>query len=300
MNKTTGKDLKTMKAVSAALIAFFLLASVSVIIKLELQKGAAIEWIVVVQYFTGLLITTLIASRNNFKDLKTKKVKYHIIRGVTGVIAFCMFSLAISKIPLVNATLLNNSTPLFIPIISLIWLGILANKKIWIGIITGFVGIIFILDPSSESFIKSGDLFGLASGISLAISYVALGVLTKTDSFLSILFYYCFISVVIFLPLAILRWSSPELIVWIYGITGGIFFVTYLYLLQYAYRLIPAVKLAPVNFSVVVFTGLLDWLIFDQIPGMLSFIGIILVITGGIFSILMHEKDNDKLKHHWY
>lgn len=62
---------------------------------------------------------------------------------------------------------------------------------------------------------------------------------------------------------------------------------------------IPAVKLAPLNFSVVVFTGILDWIIFGHVPNMLSFLGIILVIAGGILAIV-HTKDNKSLKSNWH
>lgn len=294
------QKFNTIKAVTATLLGFLMLASVAVFIKLELNSGASTGWIVFVQFSTSLIIVLIIASRNKFRDLKTTKLKYHIIRGVSGVLAFTSFTFAVSKIPLVNASLLNNSTPIFIPIITLLWLKTGIDNKIWWGIIIGFIGIVCILDPGADSFVKVGDLYGLASGIFLAIAYVAMGILTKTDSFITIIFYYAFISVIIFFPFAILNWTNPDLEIWIYAVISGIFFVAYIFFLQYAYRYLTAVKLAPLNFSVVVFTGLLEWIIFDQVPGWLSISGIVLVITGGILAITLHEKDNTGVKHHWY
>lgn len=288
------------KSIIATLLAFFLLSLDSVFVKLEEIGGATIEWIVFIQYSTCLIIITIIAAKNNFKDLKTTKAKLHLIRGVTGILAFSCYVIAVTEIPLVNATLLNNTAPIFIPIFTLIWLKTAIDEKIWWGIGVGFVGIIFILKPREAMLLETGDIYGLAAGIFLAIAYVALKVLTKTESFVTVLFYYSVIACILSAPFAILNWSNPAPLIWIYGILTGVLFISYLYMLQYAYRFVEAVKLSPFNYSAIVFTGILDWLIFDHVPGMTAVIGIILVTTGGILAITLHEKNNKKLKHHWH
>ena len=290
----------TVKGITATLAGFFFLALVGVMIKFELSAGANIAWIVFIQYAASLFIISVIASKNNFRDLRTSKLKLHFIRGITGILAFTCYSIAISKIPLVNAALLNNSAPLFIPIVTMIWLKNKIDEKIWWGISVGFIGIIFILDPSTGDFLKKGDLYGLAAGIILAVSYVALGQLTKTENFITILFFYTLTGFIVSLPFALFNFHVPPLIVWIYGISAGIFLIGYLFLLQYAYRFVEAVKLSPLNFSVIVFTGILDWFLFGNAPGILTVIGIILVSAGGILAITLHEKDNKNLKHHWH
>ncbi len=294
------EDIKsgvTAKAIGASVLGFLFLSLVGVLVKLQESGGASIEWIVFVQYSTCLFVVTLLAAKNKFRDLKTKKFSLHLIRGVTGILAFTCSVIAITKIPLVNATLLNNTTPLFIPIITLFWLKQKIDEKIWWGILVGFIGIILILRPSPAELIKEGDIYGLASGIFLAIAYVALKILTKTESFITVLFFYSLIAFMLSTPFAINNWSNPPLQVWIYGVLTGMFFLSYLYLLQYAYEFVEAVKLSPFNYSVIVFTGIFDWLIFNHIPDLLSIIGILLVSFGGILAIALHEKNNTGLKH---
>lgn len=286
-----------LKAATASVLGFFFLSLVGVFIKLEESSGATVEWVVFVQYFTSFTITIILASKNRFRDLKTKRTGLHLIRGVTGVLSFTCVVIAISKIPLVNASLLNNTTPLFIPVISFLWLKSIIDKKIWWGIFTGLIGIILILRPSPDQLIKEGDLYGLAAGIFLAIAYVALKILTKTESFITVLFYYSLISVVISLPFAINNWSNPPVHIWIFGILTGACFVSYLLLLQYAYKHADAIKLSPLNYSIVVFTGIFDWIIFNHVPEILTVFGIILVSAGGILALRLHEKDNEQLKH---
>lgn len=290
----------SLKAVGSALAGFFFMALVGVFIKLEEKGSATIEWIVFIQYFTCLIVMTLLASKNKFRDLKTNNFKYLIIRSVAGVLAFSCYVISVTKIPLVNATLLNNTAPVFIPLITLFWLKNKIDEKIWWGISIGFIGIIFIIKPSEGMLFRSGDLFGLAAGILLAMAYVALKILTKTESNITIIFYYSLISSILSLPFAISNWSNPPLIIWVYGVLCGVSFILCLYLIQYAYRYADAVKLSPFNYSVIVFSGLFDWIIFDHVPGISSLLGIALVTVGGILAILLHEKDNKELKHHWY
>ncbi|MBP9191398.1 MAG: hypothetical protein KBF96_02500, partial [Ignavibacteria bacterium] len=58
--------------------------------------------------------------------------------------------------------------------------------------------------------------------------------------------------------------------------------------------------LSPLNFSVVIFAGILDWLFYGHVPGFSSLIGIVLVITGGILALTLHQKKNPHIKHHWH
>jgi drug/metabolite transporter (DMT)-like permease len=290
----------TLKAVIATLTGFFFLASISLLVKLEIAGGASIEWVVFMQYFTCLVIISILASKYKFRDLKTTKIKYHVIRGITGILAFTFFVIAVSEIPLVNANLLNNTAPLFIPILTIFWLKSKIDGKIWWGILIGFIGIVFILDPTDSNFFELGDMFGIGAGLLLAFAFVALGILTKTESFITILFYYSLIAFTLSLPFAIANWSNPPLLIWIYAVLTGVLFISYLYLLQYAYRYVSVVKLSPLNFSVVIFAGILDWLFYGHVPGFSSLIGIVLVITGGILALTLHQKKNPHIKHHWH
>lgn len=293
------KGTNNIKAIVSTLLAFLMLSSVSVLAKLEMQAGASLEWVVFMQFTVSLILVVAIASRRGFGTLRAKNVKFQMVRGIAGTAAFTCYAISFSKIPLVNASLLNNTAPIFIPIVTYLWLRVPIDKNIWWGIIVGFAGILLILDPSAESFLKVGDLYGLASGISLAIAYTALGRLTKSETFVSIIFYYTSICVIALLPFAIINWTFPDPYVYVLAAASGVLYIAYLFTLQYAYKYMPAVKLSPLIFSAVVFTGLLDWIVFGNVPGWTTVSGIVLVIAGGLLAIMIHEKDNEELRHHW-
>ena len=88
MNESVQKSYGSAKAIASALAGFLFLAFVSVLIKLEEKGSASIEWIVFIQYSTCLTIITVISLKTKFRSLRTEHLKYHIIRGITGVLAF--------------------------------------------------------------------------------------------------------------------------------------------------------------------------------------------------------------------
>ena len=289
-------DKSLAKGIISALIAFFFLSLIGVLVKLAGKEGASLGWIVFIQYTTAFIVSFIMSAANKFQNLKPANFPYELLRGTAGVASFFCFVFAMTEIPLVDASLLQNTAPIFIPIIGLIWLKERVEKKIWLGIIIGFIGIILIIKPDSSIF-KAGDLIGLASGVLLALGYAAMKVITKTDSFKTILFYFSATAFVLSLPLGIIYWSNPALSGWLYASLSGILLVAYLNLLQFAYQRTEPAKLSPFNYSVVVFIGLLDWWLFGHMPDTLTVIGIVVVSAGGIITILWHEKNNAALKH---
>ncbi len=195
--------------------------------------------------------------------------------------------------------LLQNTAPIFIPIIGLIWLKDVVEKRIWLGILIGFIGIVLIIKPDGNVF-KAGDLIGLASGILLAISYVAMRIITKSDGFKTILFYFSLSAMMLSLPLGIIYRSNPPIEGWLYSLASDFLPVAYLNMQQYSYKHSEASKLSPFNYFVVIYIGLMDWWLFGHVPDLLTIIGIIVVSAGGIIAILKHEKGKNELEHSWH
>ncbi|MEO8514586.1 MAG: DMT family transporter, partial [Ignavibacteria bacterium] len=159
--------------------------------------------------------------------------------------------------------------------------------------------IILIIKPDGNVF-KIGDLIGLASGVSLALGYVAMRLITQSDGFKTIIFYFSLTAFILSLPLGIIYWSNPPIEGWLYSLGSGVLLVAYLNMQQISYRHTEASKLSPFNYFVVIYVGLLDWWLFGNMPDLLTIIGIVIVSAGGIIAILKHEEDKKDLKHSWH
>ena len=237
----------------------------------------SVHVIISVQYAVGLVICLPILLRQGKAGFATRRPGLHLVRGLSGLIAFYAFYIAIANIPLVEATLLRNSAPLCVPFIVFAWMGIRIPKLRWLPLGIGFLGVLFILRPTPGN-ISYWHLIGFCSAIFLALSMVCTRLLVTTESNAVIVFYYFGIALLISLPLAITHWRPAPWYVWptLLAVGTGLYIAMQLYTLSFRYAKPSAI--APVSYFGVVFAGFWGWLFWDQLPAIWTYAGIALVV----------------------
>jgi len=222
-------------------------------------------------------------------NMRTEHLGLHVVRGVSGMLSQYFMFVALNYIPLVDAVLLVNAAPLFIPLVSWIWLRQRIEGKLWLSLVIGFIGIILVLQPGKDVFSWATPLAILA-GIFSSIALVSVGRLNTTEPSLRILFYYFLISSILTVPLVVTRWSPPGPRAWVYLIGIGLTMAIAQFLLILAYEQASPSRVSPFNYSVVMFSGLIGWVVWDEVPNTLSLLGTVLVCSGGILSVIGHHK----------
>lgn len=225
------------------------------------------------------------------EEVKSSRVGLIIVRSVCGLLGFtCMFVSA-EKISLTGAVLLNNAAPLYVPFVLWFWRKKRVEKKLWMGIVLGFVGVVFMLRPwemVQVNFVdfKVGSLFGFSAGVFLAITLVAMRMLLHTEKVFTVLLYYFFIASLITLPFAWMSWVPLTWdLFWMFLAIGGLSYLGQYALLK-AFYFGKASQLSPFVYMAVVYSGLIDWLYFHHLPGLFVLVGIACICAGGIFTLL--------------
>ena len=246
--------------------------------------------IVFCQYFFCLLCCIPWLLKHRMQGVKTQHPWLHITRGISGLVGFYVYWLALQYIPLVDTTLLRNTAPLVVPFVVFFWLRLDIPKSRWLPLIIGFIGICVILRAGQQG-ISPWHIVGFLAGVGLAISMVSTRLLTKTEPEGRILFYYFFISLIFVTPYFIWDYQAIPLSAWPWLIYIGVamYFCFTLYTKAYAY-VKPSI-LAPTSYFSVVFAGILEWLIWDHLPDLWTLVGIGLVISGGLL-VLKLGKDS--------
>ncbi len=259
-----------------------------------------VSMIVFIQYAICFAVICFRFTGSSFSHLRTNRKGAHFVRGLGGWLCFYSYYLALESIPLVDATLLRYTSPLFVPLVALLWLGIKVPMLRWLPLIIGFMGVILVLRPASGQ-VGWGHIIGLMSGLTLAISMIGTRTLSKTESSKTILFYYFFISFLLSLPLAIINWQPIPLYAWPFLIFIGlsIFIAMWLYTKAFSYAKTSVV--APINYFAVVVSGLLGWLIWDYLPSETAIVGAaFIILAGGLTIYLAKEptknKENSEIK----
>jgi drug/metabolite transporter (DMT)-like permease len=246
--------------------------------------GVAAGMLVFFQSAISLCLLAPWAMHRQFSTLRTSRLGLHAVRAVAGLLSQVLMFVAVKKMPLADAVLLSNSAPLFIPLVTWIWLKEPIRGVVGVSLLLGFAGVILILRPSQALLENPVALIAITAALCSALALVSVNQLATTEPGWRILFYYFLFSSAASAPLAIWTWRRPSPREWLFLAGVGAMMAASQLLIILAYRHASAGRIAPFNYTVVLFSGLLGWVVWHDAPGMLALAGAVLVIAGGVLS----------------
>lgn len=268
--------------IGLTLLAFLCLALISALAKAA-SPGASSGMLVFFQFFISLVVLLPWMLRHGIQHLASHRLRLQLNWSVFGMLSQLLLFVALNYIPLVDAVLLANSSPLFIPLVTWAWLKTRIGRALWISLLIGFVGIVLILQPGAGALSWATPL-ALAAGICSAIGLTTAGRLQNTEPPERTLFYFFLMSSVLALPLLVTSWKPPDPQTWLILVGIGVLMALAQTFTILAYRQASPATLAPFNYSVVVFSALIGWIVWQEAPNLLSYVGALLVVVGGVLS----------------
>lgn len=97
--------------------------------------------------------------------LGTSKLHLHILRSVASTAVLYFYFYAVSEIELATAILFLSTSPIFLPILALIFLGHKSDSAVWFGVLLAFFGVSLIVDPGFRYQISLEHGWGMLAGI---------------------------------------------------------------------------------------------------------------------------------------
>lgn len=219
--------------------------------------------------------------------------KLQLLRAILVLISQYSFYYYLKHNSLLNATVLLNLGPLFIPIIE--W-GVLkkrVSKSTWFGVVISLVGAMLILQPDKE-ILTFTSFVGILSGLSQGASQVVFGINSRKEN-VNLSIFNLFLLCALFSGIPFLFEQSPIWLVepkWAWAIILisllAIASIANQIFRSIAYKHASPSKLAAFFYFSVILAGLWDWIIFHNPPNLLSISGAFLVILGGTIKIWIH------------
>ncbi len=267
------------------LVSGFLFACMGVLVKLSAVYFSSIE-LVFYRSMIGFLIICVIVSVRHL-PLSTLYWKNHCWRGLSGLGSVLMFFYCITQLPLATAVTFNYTSPLFLTLLTTM---ILKDHFQWllaVAVVLGFAGVVLLLRPSLQEDQWSGGLIGLASGFFAAIAYLNirhLGNLGEPDW--RVVFYFTLISTIITSIWMLFNTFHPITPVNFLLLLGiGITATLAQLALTRAYRTGKILVVGSLAYSTVVFASLWGILIWGELLSLTSWLGIGLIVAGGLLSL---------------
>lgn len=214
--------------------------------------------------------------------LRTRHPFLHLARAVAMTVSMFSYFLAVTMIPIAEATALAFTAPLFAALGAALWLGETIGPRRWLAVTAGLLGALVMLRPGFAAF-ESGQALALLAGVSGGIDYLLVKRLTATDRTGTVVVLLGLIALPLCLPAALPVWTAPTAEAWPWLLAVGVMATIGQGTVTYSLALGEASFVLPFNFTVLVFTAALGWLVFGERPDAWSALGAGLIGLASVY-----------------
>ena len=301
-----------LQAVAIMSAGKLLFAIQDVIIK-EMSGGYPVHQIMTIRGLAAIpLLLILIHFTSGLPGLRQHRPLLHLTRGSLMLVAFMLFYTALAGTSLTTATALFFTAPFFITLLSIPLLGEKVGYRRFISIGVGFVGVVIVLRPDTQTF-SLFQLLPIASAFFYACCQLMVRVarMTAPPAVMSL---YASVAFVVLGSLSgwllagiepgadansstefLLRsWSQPNtadlVLLLLTGLTSALGFMCS----SNAYQREQASRIAAFEYVMIIWVTLLSYIVWSEVPDLLTFVGIGLIIGSGIYVLRREAKIEDK------
>ena len=236
------------------------------------------------QIFSFIFVWVIILI-NNYRiiPLKQSRIKL-MLRCLFGTLGIYFYFYSIDNLLLANASMLTRLSPFFVTLFAFLILKESINGMNWLIFIPIIIGCGFIIKPNSELF-NIASIFAVISACSGALAYTMIKSIGKDESAYTIIFWFTLISSGIYFFISIKELLIIDEIKYLSLIMIGVFGVVGQIGLTVSYQLSKASYVAPYSYFYIIFTGLIGFVIWNEIPDILSIIGYLFIIVSYYYLI---------------
>jgi drug/metabolite transporter (DMT)-like permease len=233
----------------------------------------------------GMVIMVAPAILRNFPgSLRTTRPGLQLIRVLCALVAMLCGFTAVIHMPLADATAIFFAKSFFVTVFAVFFLSETVGVYRWSAVLIGFVGVMVMLQPGTDNFSIYG-LASLAGAAGAAAVMILLRLLSRSDSTDTIMTYGALgVGLVMIIP-GIYFWQQATASEWL--LLAAVAVVSYFgqKCNIFAYKHGEASLLASLDYVRLLWATLFGFLIFDQLPGMSTWFGAVIVVAAAIFTI---------------
>ena len=246
-------------------------------------------------FFRNIIITIITGIVIKFRGLEfnvnKEDRKLLFLRIITGTISLAFSVYTLKFITLADSTILQKLSSVIMLIISHYFFNEKFTKYHLVGLVTAFLGVVFIIKPVSSS-MNIGYILAIFSAILTAISYSSIRAIGRRGNLdpMLIVFYFSLLSCMMFFPFMLVSIPSitPRHLYTLLAI--GLFGSIGQYGITFAYKFASSKEVGVFEYSQVIFSSLLGIVFLNEIPDIYSVIGYILIVLAGIGIYVYNNK----------
>ena len=220
--------------------------------------------------------------RSGMAGLKTGRLKLYVWRTAIGLSSMLLSFSALALLPLSLAVALSFTAPLFVTMGAALFLGETVRIRRWTATLLGFAGILVIVRPGAAP-LNIGMLLMIASAALNAATTLIVKRLSGTESANAIVTYMVLLMTPMSLAPALFVWQAPPVSLWLLlvglGLAGTLGHLCYVR----ALRLAEASAVLPFDYGRMIFSALIGYYAFSEIPDRWTWIGSAIIAGSAIY-----------------
>ena len=234
----------------------------------------------------GLLSVALwILSRRGFRVLATRHPFLQSARGFVAAMSATCFILAVREVPLADAVAVSFVAPFMVTALGALILREPVGIRRWSAIAVGFAGMLIVVRPGAGIFHPAIGLVVVAAGF-FAARQILSRLIGSDDPTATTIAYTSLVSTVLLTVPLMIVWRMPEsdwvlvslVIVACAAALGEVLVIR-------ALELAHAVVLAPMQYSMILWSTALGFIVFNTLPDRYTLIGAAVIMCSGIYTL---------------
>ncbi len=226
-------------------------------------------------FVTALILAKILEHKKI--SLKANHFPLLVTRAFSGFLAISCNFYALAHLSLGDASMLVTTFPVFVTILSFIFLKERPTPTLIFWILTALIGIAFILRPQFNFFNYAGFI-ALLAAIFSAIVVVVIRQSHETDPSLRIAFYFVAIATLLSGPMMLRHFILPSLHETFFLVGAGLFGTAAQILMTRAYGLDEVSRLSPLAYASVVLAFIIGLIFWNEVPHWESLVGSLIVV----------------------
>jgi drug/metabolite transporter (DMT)-like permease len=235
------------------------------------------------RYLLGFVLIVPIALRIGLGRFQPSNVGGHFTRGLVHTVGLVFWFTALPKIALADMTAIGFTGPIFIMLGAWLFFKEPMHWERWAAAAIGFAGVLVVVGPKLTGHGGLYNLLMLASAPMFAASFLLTKALTKSDRVDVIVFWQGITVSMFSLPLALLHWQWPTPFEWMLFALCGLMGSAAHWCLTKSFQIADISATQSVKFLDLVWSVLLGWAVFAQVPTQSTLIGGVVICSATIW-----------------
>lgn len=227
------------------------------------------------------------AVRDPRRTLATQALPTMILVAASGMAGMVLQFYSYQHMALVEANALTFIRPLFVVILAAVILREAVGLARVAAVLAGFAGVLIMLQPWNQSAgFGLPHVGGVCATLFLAVSIIATKFLTRTETKLGMMVWLAFLSILAALPPSLMMWhwpTGPQAVVLL--AFGGLGLVNQMLVIK-ALSVGDSAALAPIDYTRLVLTGVVGFLLFAEAPKAATIVGAIVIVASTLYITL--------------